>query len=315
MTLLLHRPTGRVWSDGTDAGNPGGVMSWHPGTGEVRRFADDPQLAAFADGRLYGVSDDGSLVAVGRPVVHRGSKVDLAVVRLSDGAELLRTKRHLVYDVVFGAGGDVLLVEAFRSKPRRYVFDAASGGFDDRGELAIDYRTFTGERDPLANRFLSSAERAAGRVISTDLVNGEVDEMTVPIPGVVRSIQFLGGGERLLVQSEEGVHCLTERWEPVWDAPVVGKVHVVPDGSLVCVEQFSTAHNPWGVEIVLDAATGARVSQIESFEGRGRLACGLTGTAMLLHGGRSLDLASGEVSDAIVVPGFVEPSEEDWAWD
>lgn len=317
----FHRSVERVWIDNTHPMHASGVTSWNPDTDEVTALAHTPALAHLADHTLYGVSGDGETLALGVNTVFRGAnKVDLVVVR-RDGTELLRTRDYLVYDVVFSHDARVLLLESFNNKPRRYVFSDATGQYEDAGTLAKSFRQFAGGLDPQSDRFIAAAEsRFKGRVIVADLALGEVEEVRLPLD-VVQSVTFIAGGDGLIVRFEaSGVARLSRDWQMIWQvdatnwhgAPPVdqpelgvlklsGSVYETGDGSLLCVEvPGATTTNDWGTEYVLDPATGEVVRYVEAYQGRGRAQIAVGDQSLLLFNGHTLDLSTGQVSDAVV---------------
>jgi hypothetical protein len=125
-------------------------------------------LSAYAGWRPLTLSRDGGLIALARDVVVRGhNRSELVVLRLSDVAIILRTDRHLVYDLAFGPDGEHFLVEGFNTEPVRYRLDGMLG------PVGTDFRLYQGDQDPVTGRFVAPSERVDGRVHATDIVTGD----------------------------------------------------------------------------------------------------------------------------------------------
>lgn len=319
----LHTSSERVWIDNSHPLHTTGITSWNPATDEITALAGLPRLAHLAEQTLYGVSDDGEILALGVNTVFRGTnKVDLTVVR-RDGTELLRTRDHQVYAVAFSHDARALLLESFNNKPRRYALNDETGQYEDAGTLAKDFRQFAGDLDPQSNRFVAAAEsRYKGRVVVADLTSGEVEEVRLPVD-IVHSVTFIAGGDGMIVRSGAStVTRLSRDWDVIWQvdatnwhgAPPIEQpeldalrlaknVFETGDGSFLCaVVTGSTMTSNRGTEYVLDPATGEVVRYIEAYQGRGRAQNAVGERSLLLATGRTLDLSSGEVSDAVETP-------------
>lgn len=318
--MIIDGARGTVWLGPKDDGNPHGLAVLTPGVGTL---APDPD---FPDWHPVALSPDGALVALTRDVLYRGtSRSELVVLRVADRAVLLRTKRHLVFDIAFAPDGQHVLVEAFRTKPRRYRLDEGSSGApavdteQDLGPIAVDVRQYCGDQDPVTGRIVVPSERARGRIHVVDIVTGSVEDVRLPSRSRVGALAYVADGERVvLVLEDETVHCLDRDWSPVWSVDMsvlpdgpgglwAGGVVVPSDGGLFCLSASSTARNSWGTDYVLDAADGTLLRRIEGYHLRGRIRQAYLGTSVLVYGARILELATGVLGDDSIIPGYVAP--------
>ncbi|WP_440312513.1 hypothetical protein [Leucobacter chromiireducens] len=318
----LRRSAGLIWVDDSHPLHDSGVTAWRPARDELTLLASDPALAHFAAHRLYGVAEDGGVLALGTDTVFRGAnRTDLTIGR-RDGTVLLHTRDFLVYGVVFAHDARVILLESFKNKPRRFVFNDATDHYEDAGVLARDFRQHAGGLDPRSERFVAAAQsRTAGRVVVTDLATGEVAERKLKL-GLVHSVTFVAGGDGLIVRSGDAVVTRYSRdWEVEWhvdgaswhgapprDQPELGTLKLgadvfeTGDGSLLCVAAASTMASAWGTEYLLDPASGEVLHHIDASQGRGRVVGPVAERELLLFTGHTLSLPDGTVSGLPAAP-------------
>lgn len=294
--MIIDRAGNRLWIGPEQAKHP--LATVDLASGEV---LPDPEYAQWEP---MGVSRDGTLLALTRPCVFRGTnKSELVVLDVRSRQVRLHTRDHLVYGVVFSAKGTHALIEVYRSKPCLYRLD----GPERVARAAKDFSFHGGDTDPLRDRFTVSAEKLNGRLYQTDLVTGDLEEVRLALRSPIGQLRYSPDGSRVFTAGKDDVvTCFDRSWEVVWrrdftqlpDGP--SGVWSSMSGLLVFpgrlgVVAGSTAANRWGTEYLLDAATGELVHQVEARQGRGLPKVEFGDSSVILFTGRVLDLATGEV--------------------
>lgn len=267
-------------------------------------------LEEYTDWEPCALSPNGKHLAIKIPCSHRGAyRTELVVVTLPDKNSLLATKDYFVYDVAFDQPGNKLLIVPDKKKP--FCYDLVTQ--QSIAELPGKIRLYKGAADPQKDAFLVPSDQLKGTCYVFDFTSLQTETIKTGIDVLISRMKYLADGDRVYAITDANtLYCFDRTFSIVWtkDFNYLGKqggrinssdIFSTEDGKLLCVYSTATETNPWGAEYVIDSTTGEIVRQIENYQFRGRIGCNFFDNKVLLHTGKTMDLATAEVSEKPVI--------------
>lgn len=259
----------------------------------------------YQEHEVLDIANNGTVLALSRSCVVRGrDKKEVSVISRSDQSTVFSTQQYYVYDAKFDATAQKLLLVTQGKKP--FCLDLLSGHII--GEMPAAIRVFKGDAHLPTNTFYAPSEQKKNTLHKLNFDTGTTTESTVSVDAIITRLRFSRDQQYLYCTTQRNIlYCfdaqLNLRWQT--DFHHLGQkggtictatIVLSEDNRLLCLPVSATEQNSWGEDYVVDTASGELQRRLQGYQYRGRIASDFFGTEVLLHGGHTLNLESGEVS-------------------